>query len=293
VEPRALAGPDGRALTVREAGEPQGIPLLIHHGTPASSLLYEPHVRDAEERGIRLIAYDRPGYGGSTRQPGRNAADCAADVAAICDALGIERFCTWGVSGGGPHALATAALLPDRVAAAASIAGVAPADAEGLEFTAGMGELNIESFTAASGTYEEHRAQHDKEVASVRGATAEGLFEAWRSVLSAPDVEVLTHGFAQFALDNIRAGIEPSAEGWFDDDLVFTRPWGFDVASIEVPVLVWQGEQDLMVPFAHGRWLAAHVPGVESRLTWEDGHLTILERHVGDVHAWLIERFND
>ncbi len=287
-----MAGPDGRMLTVREAGDPQGVPLLIHHGTPASSLLYEPHVRDAEERGIRLVAYDRPGYGGSTRQPGRTVADCAADVASIFDVLGVERFCTWGVSGGGPHALATAALLPDRVAAAASIAGVAPVDAEGLDFTGGMGELNIESFQAAAGTEKKHRAQHEKEVATIRDATAEGLFEAWRTVLSAPDVEVLTHGVAQFALDNIRAGIEPSSDGWFDDDLVFTGPWGFELASIRVPVLIWQGEQDLMVPFAHGSWLAAHVPGAESRLTWEDGHLTILERHVGDVHDWLIERFN-
>jgi pimeloyl-ACP methyl ester carboxylesterase len=293
VEPRALPGPDGRTLTVREAGDPSGVPLLIHHGTPASSLLYEPHVRDAEERGIRLISYDRPGYGGSTRHAGRNAADCAADVAAICDALGVGRFCTWGVSGGGPHVLATAALLPDRVAAAASLAGVGPPDGEGLDFTAGMGELNVESFRAAAGTEEEHRAQHETEFASIRDATADGLLDAWGSVLSEPDVRVMTHGFARFALDNIRAGIEPSSDGWFDDDLVFTNPLGFELASIRVPVLVWQGEQDLMVPFAHGRWLAAHVPGAEARLTWEDGHLTILERHAGDVHQWLIDRFND
>ena len=135
---------------LREAGDPRGVPVVIHHGTPGSSLLYEPHVRDAEEqRDHPALAYDRPGYGGSTRQPGRSVADCAADVAAICDALGIDRFCTWGISGGGPHALATAALLPERVAAAAALASVAPFDAEGLDFTAGMGELNVESFAAS------------------------------------------------------------------------------------------------------------------------------------------------
>jgi pimeloyl-ACP methyl ester carboxylesterase len=291
VEPLALAGPEGRTLTVREAGDPHGVPVLIHHGTPASSLLYEPHVRDAEERGIRLIAYDRPGYGGSTRKPGRNVADCAADVAAICDGLGVERFCTWGVSGGGPHALATAALLPDRVAAAASIAGVAPSDADGLEFTAGMGELNVESFHAAAGAEEEHRAQHELELESVRNATPDDLLDAWRTILGAPDVEVLTRGFAEFALDSIRAGIEPSSDGWFDDDLVFMTPWGFDLASIAVPTLVVHGEQDRFVPFAHGVWLAEHIPGAEAWLSADDGHLTVAFTAIGAVHEWLLARF--
>ena len=156
-----------------------------------------------------------------------------------------------------------------------------------------MGELNVESFHAAAGAEEEHRAQHELELESVRNATPDDLLDAWRTILGAPDVEVLTRGFAEFALDSIRAGIEPSSDGWFDDDLVFVKPWGFELASIRVPVLVWQGEQDLMVPFAHGRWLAGNVPGAESRLTWEDGHLTILERHVGDLHALVVERFND
>lgn len=166
----SVEGPGGRTLTVREAGDPAGVPVLIHHGTPSSSLLYEPHVRDAEEHGVRLVSYDRPGYGGSTRDPGRSVADCAADVAAICDALGIGRICTWGISGGGPHALATAALLPERVAAAAALASVAPFDAEGLDFTAGMGELNVESFNASRESEQAHRAQHEREVAMVQDA---------------------------------------------------------------------------------------------------------------------------
>src|SRR5262245_42846242 len=122
--------------------------MLAHVGTPGSSLLYESHLRAAEERGVRLFSYDRPGYGGSTRVVGRTVADCAADVAAVCDALEIGRFCAWGISGGGPHVLATAALLPDRVASIAAIASVAPYDAEGLDYTEGMGELNVESFAA-------------------------------------------------------------------------------------------------------------------------------------------------
>src|SRR5262245_27015104 len=121
-----MEGPDGRRLRVREAGDPNGVPVLVLHGTPGSSALYEPNVNDAEEKRIRLVAYDRPGYGGSSRHEGRNAADCAPDVEAICDALGIDRFCVWGISGGGPHALAVAALLPERVAAAAALAPCAP-----------------------------------------------------------------------------------------------------------------------------------------------------------------------
>jgi pimeloyl-ACP methyl ester carboxylesterase len=291
--PRAIDGPNGRTLTVREGGAPGGVPVLIHHGTPSSSLLYEPHVRDAAERGIRLIAYDRPGYGDSTREPGRAVADCADDVVAICDALGIERLCTWGVSGGGPHVLATAALLPDRVAAAVALASVAPFDAEGLEFTAGMGELNVEGFNASRAGEEQHRAQHELELEGVRAATPEQFLEVMSSILGPADREVLTERLVEFALESIAAGIEPSADGWFDDDLVFVKPWGFDVSSIEVPVLVWHGEQDRFVPFAHGVWLAAHIPGVEARLTAEDGHLTILERRTGEVHEWLLARFDD
>lgn len=280
-------------LTIREGGDPGGVPVVIHHGTPSSSLLYGPFVRDAAERGIRLVAYDRPGYGGSTRNPGRAVSDCAADVAAICDALGIERFCTWGISGGGPHVLATAALLPGRVAAAAALASVAPFGVDGFDFTAGMGEANVESFNASAAGEAEHRAQHELEVAGVRSATAEQFLEAWGSIIGPADREVLTGELVEFVLESIAAGIEPSSDGWFDDDVVFTKPWGFELSSIRVPVLVWQGEQDKFVPFSHGVWLAEHIPGVEARLTADDGHLTILERRLGEVHDWLLARFND
>jgi pimeloyl-ACP methyl ester carboxylesterase len=290
-EPLAVSTPDGRTLTVREGGVPDGVPVLVHHGTPGSSLLYAPHVRDAEARGIRLLSYDRPGYGGSTRNEGRSAADCAADVTAICDALGVERLCTWGVSGGGPHVLATAALLPDRIAAAAALASVAPYGVDGLDFTEGMGEMNVESFEASRGSEEAHRAQHEIELAGLLETTPGQLLEAWASILGPADREVLTGELAEWALEQINAGIRPSSDGWFDDDVVFVKPWGFDVASIRVPVLVWQGEQDKFVPFGHGRWLAANIPGAEARLTPEDGHLTIGESRIGEVHAWLVERF--
>ena len=126
---RTVQTPDGRVLAVEEAGDPAGRPVLVHNGTPNSRHLYGPDTVDAAERGLRLIGYDRPGYGGSSPQPGRTVADCADDVRAICAALGIDRLAMWGASGGGPHVLACAALLPDLVTAAASIASLAPFDA--------------------------------------------------------------------------------------------------------------------------------------------------------------------
>lgn len=289
---RTVTTADGRALTVRESGHPDGVPVLTHAGTPGSSLLYEPHVRDAEEKGIRLFSYDRPGYGGSTRNKGRNVADCAGDVAAVCDALGVDRFCVWGISGGGPHALATAALLPDRVAAAAALAPVAPFGAEGLDFYAGMGEQNIEEFGAVLEGEEAHLAVLERDRAQLLAASPEQLVEVLRTLLGPADLEVLTGRIAAFLLESARAGIEQGLDGWFDDDVAFTRPWGFELDSIRVPVSHWQGEQDKFVPFGHGVWLSQHIPGVESHLAPEDGHITLAERRVPEVHAWLLERFD-
>jgi pimeloyl-ACP methyl ester carboxylesterase len=287
----AVTTADGRTLTVREGGDPDGVPLLVHSGTPGSSLLYPPHVKAAEEAGVRLFSYDRPGYGGSTRMEGRNVADCAVDVAAVCDALEVGRFCVWGSSGGGPHALATAALLPHRVAAAAALSSPAPWDAEGLDFTAGMGDSNVESFDAILAGEETHRAQLERDLADMLAATPDTLVDYLLTLLGPADKAVLDEDLAAFMIEDSRAAILPSSDGWFDDDLVLMKPWGFDLASISVPTLYRHGEQDKFVPFAHGVWLAGHIPGVESRLTAEDGHLTIVTRRYDEVQSWLLERF--
>jgi pimeloyl-ACP methyl ester carboxylesterase len=289
---RSVSTADGRVLTVREGGDPNGVPVLFQGGTPSSSLLYEPHLRDAEQKGIRLFSYDRPGYGGSTRKKGRTVADCAADVAAICDGLGVDRFCTWGISGGGPHALATAALLPERVAAAAALAPVAPFDAEGLDFYEGMGEQNVEDFGATLESEEAHLAAVERGREQLLAATPDELVAVWSTLLGPADVAVLDGEIAAFILENSRAGIEPSWEGWFDDEEAFVRPWGFELSSIRVPVLHWQGEQDKFVPFGHGVWLSEQIPAGESHLSPDDGHLTLFERRVPEVHAWLLERYS-
>jgi pimeloyl-ACP methyl ester carboxylesterase len=286
---QSVATPDGRTLTVREGGDPAGFPVLFISGTPGSSTLSAPHARDAAERSIRLFSYDRPGYGASTRQEGRAVADCAADIEAVCDALGVERLAVWGISGGGPHALAAAALLPDRVVAAASLASVAPYDAEGLDFFGGMGEQNVEEFSVIFQGEEAHRASMEQQRGELLAAKPEDVVGMWQTLLGPADREVATGEFAAALLDHMRAGIGPGGDGWLDDDLAFVSPWGFDVASIRIPVLLWHGEQDKFVPFAHGVWLAGRIPGVDARLSAEDGHLTLFERRVPEVHAWLLE----
>jgi pimeloyl-ACP methyl ester carboxylesterase len=287
----AVRASGGRTLAVIEDGDRDGVPVLYHHGTPGAGLLYRPWSTDAAERGIRLIGFDRAGYGGSDRQPGRTVADVAADAAAIADALEIDRFATWGASGGGPHALACAALLGGRVVAAATIAGAAPSDASDLDFMAGMGEDNIEEFEAAFVGEQSLRPLLEAMAAGMLGATAEQLVEQLRTLLSPPDAAVVTGDLAEFLLDSIGVGIGGGVEGWIDDDLAFVKPWGFDPATIAVPLQVWQGRQDLMVPVAHGEWLASHLPGAEARISAEDGHLTLTEVRLGEVYSWLAARF--
>jgi pimeloyl-ACP methyl ester carboxylesterase len=287
----SLDGPGGRKLHVREAGALDGVPIVVHHGTPGSRLFRERWVADAGERGIRLIGFERAGYGGSDRNPGRSVADVAADVEAICDALGLERVLTHGSSGGGPHALACAALLGDRVVAAATLCSVGPFDADDLDFLAGMGEDNVEELGAAVQGEKVLAPLLERLSGQVLGADPDELAEAIKSLLSPPDVAVVNGGLARELLASIGEGIGSTRVGWLDDDLAFVRAWGFDLASIAVPTLLWQGRQDLMVPPAHGEWLAAHIPGVAAHLSEEDGHLSIEQARIGDVHAWLLERY--
>jgi pimeloyl-ACP methyl ester carboxylesterase len=286
-----VEAPGGRTLRVLEDGDPGGVPVIAHHGTPGSRLLYRRWVEDATERGIRLIAYDRPGYGGSDRRPGRSVADVAADVEAIADALGLDRILTQGRSGGGPHALACAALLGDRVAAAATLASVAPYDAEGLDFLAGMGEDNVEEIGAAIEGAEALGPLLEEFAPRLLEADPDELVEGLKSLLSPPDVAVVDGGLAEELIAVTSEGIRTTRGGWLDDDLAFVKPWGFELDSISVPLQVWQGRQDLMVPLAHGEWLARHLPGADVRLSDDDGHLSIEHLRIGELHAWLVERY--
>jgi pimeloyl-ACP methyl ester carboxylesterase len=282
-ERRVVRTADGRSLDVDVSGPADGLPLVFHHGTPSSAVQFAPMAAQTHARGLRLVTYSRPGYGLSTRQAGRSVADCAADVAAILDALGAETCVTAGTSGGGPHALACAGLLPDRVRACASVAGVAPYGGEGLDFLAGMGEDNVREFSMALDDHDGLTAYMRAYEDAVALATPEAVIDALHTLLSPVDVAALSGELGTFFVANGQEALVEGIGGWFDDDLAFTRPWGFDLGAVATPVTIWQGAQDLMVPFAHGEWLAAHVAGARAELHTEEGHITIGISRIGEI----------
>ena len=282
---------DGRALAVLEDGDPAGRPVLVHNGTPNSRLLFAPTVALAEHQGIRLISNDRPGYGGSSDYPARSVADWVEDVQAIAAALAIEELAVWGISGGGPHALACAALLPELVVAAASLASLAPYAAPDLDFFAGMGELNVEDIRLQLEDPVAARAKCEQDREEYIAADADELAAAMRTLLTPVDAEVFTGELAEYLVECTRDGLAPGAEGWWEDGVALLDPWGFELGSISTPVLLRHGREDRFVPVGHGEWLAQHIPGVRAELTDDDGHLTLVPRHLESVHRWLLEHF--
>ncbi len=274
--PLEVGTADGRRLQAQLAGPEDGALLVFHNGTPDSGMVFEPLVALGAERGIRHLTYSRPGYCDSDRLEGRTVAECAADVAALADAVGAERFYTAGASGGGPHALATAALLGDRVIAAATLAGVAPADAQGLDWLDGMGEENHREFGAAVAGPGELQAYLEAEAGAIAAASAPEIAAALGDLIGEADRRALSGEFAEHFTEGMHEALRTGIWGWFDDDIAFISDWGFDLATIEAPVAVWQGAEDRFVPFAHGEWLAAHVAGARSHLPPDEGHLSLV-----------------
>jgi pimeloyl-ACP methyl ester carboxylesterase len=290
MEEHEVATQDGRVLKVLEDGDRTGRPVLVHNGMPNSRLLFAPDVRSAQRLGIRLISYDRPGYGGSTRWPGRSVADCAEDVRAIARALDIDRLGVWGISGGGPHAIACAAVLPDLVMSVGVLASVAPWGAEGLDYFAGTGEWNVEQVSLMLEDPAAARAKCEDNRVQMLTQTLPELMGFLKTLLAPVDAAALTGELGQYVIDVTRSGMATSPDGWWDDGLAILEPWGFEFGSIRTPVLLLHGRHDRFVPFAHGEWLARTIPGVEARLTDDDGHLTLTTHHLDEVHSWLLER---
>ncbi len=267
--------PDGRSLDVFLDGPENGTPLVYHYGTPAAGLPFGPFVETLAERGLRYVSFSRPGYGSSTRSPARIVADVVGDTVAVLDSIGAERCYVLGWSGGGPHALASAALLPERVIATATIGGIAPYPAEGLDWTSIMGAENIEEFGAALAGADELIPFMERAAPALRVVTPEQVGDAFGDLIDDVDRGSLTGPFAVWMADALHEALRIGYWGWFDDDMAFVRPWGFDLHAIQTPVFLWQGGHDRMVPFAHGEWLADHIPGARSRLFAEHGHLTL------------------
>ncbi len=284
-ETRQVEAPDGRTLRVEAAGDGERV-VVVQLGTPNGGVLYEPWVDDAASRGLTLVTYDRPGYGGSSRRPGRSVADCAGDVRAIGRSMGFERCAVWGFSGGGPHALACAALLPDLVEAVAVIGSPAP-EAPGLDHLDGMMDENREDIELFRSDRElwERRGRSDRE--DMLAMSVADLAEAWSEGASPGDGALLHTGFGAWLHRAVVAGLAPSADGWLDDAVAFNTAWGFDPAGIAVPVKVWHGVDDRFVPIQQGRWLAETIPGAEAEIRDGDGHLRVAATCIGDVHEWL------
>jgi pimeloyl-ACP methyl ester carboxylesterase len=266
--------PDGRRLDMRVSGPAGGFPLVFHHGTPGAATPVRALERAAHARGLRLVTTSRPGYGDSSRQPGRAVVDVAADTAAVLAAIGAERCLAAGWSGGGPHALACGARL-GAAAAVLVIAGVAPSGAEGLDWMAGMGEENIAEFSAALRGEDQLRPYLLQEREQLKDITAADVAASLETLLPDVDRAVLTGEFGEDMAASFREAVRTGVDGWLDDDLAFASPWGFGLEEISVPAMIWQGSADLMVPFSHGQWLASQLPGASAHLEEGEGHLSV------------------
>lgn len=276
---------DGRELTYSVNGAPDGRVLVWHHGTPGSGRGYRVIDTPAAERGLRVVWPSRPGYAGSTRHEGRAVVDVADDLRQLLTSLGVEEFIVGGSSGGGPHALACAARVPG-CRAAATVVGLAPW--RGAESMAGMGEDNVEEFTAAMEGPDALRAYLEEEAKGAGDLTAAAFAESHASLLPQVDREALTGEFAEDVTASLRAALSTGIDGWFDDDLEFVRPWGFELDEITTPVALWHGTADQMSPVAQARVLAATVPGVIPHIVEGEGHLSIYT-HAGEMLDELLE----
>jgi pimeloyl-ACP methyl ester carboxylesterase len=306
-ERRRIAMPDGRSIEVLIAGPPDGLPLVLHEGTPVGLVLYPPTVQAAGLRGLRTILTARPGYEASTPRPGRRVVDVAADIAAVLDELGADTFVTLGWSGGGPHTLACAAALPGRCLAAASIAGVAPYTARGLDWLAGMGPENVDEFGAATAGEAKLTEFLDSAAVTFGALTGASVAESLGGLVIAADKAALTGEYADYIANALRAAMNSGIAGWRDDDLAFIKDWGFSLGwdappdappdapagyprgTPAAPVAIWQGDQDQMVPYAHGQWLAANIPGARVHLMPGEGHLSLTVSSFGLILDDLLD----
>ncbi len=257
---RTVQTTDGRRLATAVYGDPEGRPVFLLHGTPGSRIGPRPRSAILHRLGVRLICFDRPGYGESDRLPGRRVVDAAADVAAIADYFELPKFAVVGRSGGGPHALACAALLPERTTKAAVLVGIAPRQAEGLDWLGGMTESNVAEYAAVTRGYQQIATITRAAAEAVRADPA-SLLTMLQDQLPDPDQRVVAdRGIRSQLLAAYADALRTSEHGWIDDDVAFHAPWGFDLAAVAIPVLLWHGASDTLSPVSHVKWLAERIP---------------------------------
>ncbi len=276
---------DGRTLAFVERGPADGVPVIACHGTPGSRRTRHPDPEIYARHGVRVVVYDRPGYGLSDPRPGRAVADAASDIEAIADELGFERFVVMGGSGGAPHALACGALLRERVLRVGALVTPAPPDAENFDFFDGLAELNVKEFGAALEGPEAIEAYLQPFVDRL-GREPEGVLDEIASEL--PEVDralVSREAFRAILLDSFGEAVRQGVRGWADDDLAFAKPWGFELEDVRAEVRLWQGELDVLAPRSHGEYVASRLPNARFELLEGGGHF--LDEEWAVVFDWL------
>jgi len=266
---------DGRTLSYEEYGRPDGRPVFLLHGMPGSRKGPRPRSSVLYLLGVRLISYDRPGYGGSDRRLGRTVADAAEDVRDLADTLGIERFAVAGRSGGAPHALACAALLPERVTRAAALVPLAPRDLMGeQEWYRDMSQRNAAWYKTAERGLAAYTERVTAPIEAIRADPEHHLPYEEKSLSKSDRAVIADYGIKVMLSDNFTEGLRNSPNGWIDDTLALVSPWGFDPAQITAPVLLWHGTKDVFCPAGHSRWLAGRMPTAELRLVENVSHFS-------------------
>jgi pimeloyl-ACP methyl ester carboxylesterase len=279
---------DGRRLAVEQFGAPHGRPVFLLHGTPGSRVGPVPRATVLYRLGIRLITFDRPGYGGSDRRVGRVVADIAGDVRQIADFLELPEFAVLGRSGGGPHALACAALLPGRISRAAALVALAPAHAEGLDWFAGMAAANTREYQAVRSQGRMVSARLRSIAARIQADPTRHIADLHDAMTQADRKVVADPRLRRELLATYSEAFRASADGWIDDLLAFCAPWGFDPADIKIPTMLWHGADDTFAPAGHSRWLAARIPQAQLVVQPDAAHFSAYEVQP-KVLAWLTE----
>jgi len=276
---------DARTLAFVQRGAEDGVPVIVCHGTPGSRRSRHPDPEMYRRHGVRMVAYDRPGYGASDPNIGRSVADAASNIEAIADELGLDRFAVVGGSGGAPHALACGALLEERVLRVGALVTPAPSDTDDFDFYEGLAEVNVREFGAAVQGREAIEAFIQPYVDQLR-TDPDAVIEEIVSELPEVDREIASReGFRSIMRESFAEAARQGVRGWADDDLAFAKSWGFEPEDVHAEVRLWQGELDVLAPRTHGEYVASRLPNARFELLEGGGHF--LDEQWAVVLDWL------
>ena len=278
---------DGRELEILDNGINSESAIIFHHGTPGHVSMWTDWLEAAATAGIRALSYSRAGYGTSDRNPGRSVLTNNNDISQLLDAKGITKFVSIGWSGGGPHCIANT--LEFRNVGAISLAGVGAFGVDDLDFLAGMGPENHDEFGAALKGEAVIDQWMEDNAGSMKSVTGDQIREAFGGLIGDADKAVLEGETADQMASSMRSALAVSFDGWIDDDLAFTKPWGFDLKAISKPVYVWQGDDDFMVPHAHSYWLEKHIPTARLSFIPGHGHISLGEKYKPEILKQALE----